>query len=160
MCYLSLTNWTPVYNAQGTLLGYQSFDFLGNVSFQTAFQTFLNSQPTGTIMAAAVSDALCPAAQILNATHNALATYGVTQFKSTGYRYSYAVIGVKGGSAVENYTANGSPSAFLARTFNYNSGCKLTIVFDSPINVIVQRPRSKSVHNRRVMSRVKLPLLR
>lgn len=73
-------------------------------------------------MAAAVADALCAPTQILNATYNALATYGATQFKSTGYRYSYAIIGVKGGSAVENYTADGSPSAFLARNFPY-SGC-------------------------------------
>lgn len=121
-----------VYNASGVLLEYKSFDFYSNASYQVDFQTFLNSQPTGTIIAAAVSNTLCNPSQITNDTHNALSAYGATVFRSTGYRNSYAIIGVKGGSALENYTTNGTPSEFLARNFIYknNSKISLSIIFE------------------------------
>lgn len=78
---------------------------------------YLNKLPQGSIIAAAISDAITPNSEISEATFTALAAFGVQKMRQRNFRDSYAVIGVKGGDAVESYATSGAPSALITREF-------------------------------------------
>jgi hypothetical protein len=100
---------------------------------------YLNNQPQGSIIAAAIADAISPNTEITDATFKALEAFGAKSIRQRNFRDSYALIGVKGGDAVENYTTGGAPSAIITRDFQ-NSTHPQNIMSELMVNECF-RPR-------------------
>ncbi len=100
-----------VFSPEGVKLDYRAFDLLDNSTVQNTMTEFLNKQPQGSIIAAGISDAISPNTEISDATFQAFEAFGAKQIRSRNFRDSYALIGVKGGDAVENYAVNGTVAA-------------------------------------------------
>jgi hypothetical protein len=116
-----------VFDQNGARLAKRVFDFILGSTVETEFIEFMNSQASGTIMAAAVYDATNFNAAMSSQYFTTMQAWGATGISDRDYRDSYAVIGVKGGTADERWSAAGEgPSEFVTRNFTTSTQSQLS----------------------------------